>query len=120
VVSADQVDEYLRGLEEPERSTLQSLRDTILEIVPDAEQVLSYGVPAFRVSGKAVAGFAAFKNHLSYLPFSGSVLGRLANELDGYTMTKSSLHFPVDRPLSKALVKKLIAARLADAGLSSR
>ncbi len=70
--------------------------------------------------GWTVAGFAAFKSHLSYLPFSGSVLGQLADDLDGYTMTKSSLHFRVDRPLPKALVKKLIAVRLADAGRRPR
>jgi uncharacterized protein YdhG (YjbR/CyaY superfamily) len=114
-VSAKEVDEYLRSLEAPQRSALETLRRTILEIVPEAEQVISYGVPAFRVRGETVAGFAAFKTHLSYLPFSGSVLGKLADELDGYTMTKGSLHFPVDRPLPKALVKKLISRRLADA-----
>jgi predicted DNA-binding protein (MmcQ/YjbR family)/uncharacterized protein YdhG (YjbR/CyaY superfamily) len=113
-MSADEVGAYLLGLEQPKRDTLEKLRATILQIVPDAEQVISYRVPAFRVRGEIVAGFAAFKDHLSYLPFSGSVLGQFADELDGYTMTKSSLHFPVDRPLPKALVKKLISARLAD------
>jgi uncharacterized protein YdhG (YjbR/CyaY superfamily) len=111
-VSAEEVDEYLRGLEEPKRSTLETLRRTILEVIPDAEQVISYHVPAFRVGGETVAGFVAFRNHLSYLPFSGSVLSQLANELEGYTTTKSALHFPVDRPLSKTLVKKLITVRL--------
>jgi uncharacterized protein YdhG (YjbR/CyaY superfamily) len=111
-MSAEEVDEYLRGIEEPKRSTLETLRRTILEVIPDAEQVISYRVPAFRVGGETVAGFAAFRNHLSYLPFSGSVLSQLANELEGYTMTKSALHFPVDRPLSKTLVKKLITVRL--------
>jgi uncharacterized protein YdhG (YjbR/CyaY superfamily) len=120
VVSAEEVDEYLRGLDEPKRSTLQALRRTILEIVPDAEEVISYRVPAFRVGGKTVAGFAAFSDHLSYLPFSGSVLGKLADELTGYTMTKSSLHFPVDRPLPKTVVKKLIALRLGEARQRSR
>ncbi len=120
VVSAEEVDEYLRGVDEPKRAVLQTLRRAILEVVPEAEQVISYGVPAFRVRGKTVAGFAAFKTHLSYLPFSGSVLGQLGDELDGYTMTKSSLHFPLDRPLPKVLVKKLIAARLADASRRSR
>jgi uncharacterized protein YdhG (YjbR/CyaY superfamily) len=119
-VSGKQVDEYLRGLEEPKRSTLEALRRTILEVVPDAEQVISYRVPAFRVGGKTVAGFAAFRDHLSYLPFSGSVLSQLASELEGYTMTKSALHFPVDRPLTKKLVKRLIAVRLAEAGRGSR
>ena len=109
-MSAEEVDEYLRGIEEPKRSTLERLRGTILEIVPEAEQVISYKVPAFRVDGRIVAGFAAFKDHLSYLPFSGSVLPELASELEGYTMTKSALHFPVDRPLPETLVRKLIAA----------
>ncbi len=114
MVSANEVDEYLQGVEEPKRNTLQALRRTILEIIPDADQVMSYRVPAFRVSGKTVAGFAAFKDHLSYLPFSGSVLPQLADELTDYTMTKSALHFPVDRPLPETLVKKLIAVRLGE------
>ena len=113
-MSAADVDEYLRGIEEPKRSTLEALRQTILEIVPDAEQIISYRVPAFRVDGRIVAGFAAFKDHLSYLPFSGSVLPALAIEVEGYTITKSALHFPVDRPLPKALVRKLIATRRSE------
>ena len=111
-MSAEDVDEYLCGIEESKRSTLEALRRTILEIIPEAEEIISYKVPAFRVEGRIVAGFAAFKDHLSYLPFSGSVLPQLTSELEGYTMTKSALHFPIDRPLPKALVRKLIAARL--------
>jgi uncharacterized protein YdhG (YjbR/CyaY superfamily) len=113
-VSAEDVDEYLRGVEEPKRATLEAVRRTILEIVPDAEQLISYRVPAFRVGGATIAGFAAFRRHLSYLPFSGSVLSQLADELAGYTMTKSALHFSVDRPLPRTLVEKLIAVRLQE------
>jgi uncharacterized protein YdhG (YjbR/CyaY superfamily) len=114
-LSGEDVDEYLRGIEEPKRSTLEALRRTILEIVPDAEQVISYKIPAFRVDGRSVAGFAAFKDHLSCLPFSASVVSELGSELEGYTMTKSALHFPIDRPLPKTLVRKLIAARRSKA-----
>ncbi len=114
-MSAEQIDDYLRDVDEPKRSTLQVLRRTILDVIPDAEQGISYGMPAFRMQGKTVAGFAAFKDHLSYLPHSGTVLGQLADELDGYTMTKGSLHFPVDRPLPKAIVARLIAVRLSEA-----
>jgi uncharacterized protein YdhG (YjbR/CyaY superfamily) len=71
-------------------------------------------MPAFRLDGKVVAGFAAFKNHLTYVPHSGSVLGQLSNELKTYSATKSALHFAIDRPLPKALVKKLIAVRLKE------
>ena len=113
-MAAADVDEYLLGVEEPKRATLRTLRGTILEILPEAEQVIAYGVPAFRVEGKSVAGFAAFRKHLSYLPFSGTVLSQLTDELEGYTMTKSALHFGVDEPLPKALVEKLIAVRRAE------
>ena len=119
-MSAADVDAYLQGIEEPKRGTLQALRGTILEIVPDAEQMISYNVPAFRVGDRTVAGFAAFKDHLSYLPFSGSVLSQLAGELEGYTMTKSALHFAVDRPLPKTLVRKLVAARLRELRVRAR
>ena len=68
-MSAEEVDEYLRRVEEPRRDTFEALRRTILEIVADAEQVISYRVLAFRVHGKTVAGFAAFRIRLSYLRF---------------------------------------------------
>jgi uncharacterized protein YdhG (YjbR/CyaY superfamily) len=106
------VDEYLAGLDEPKRKALQQLRQTILSIVPDAEECISYGMPAYRWQGKVIAGFAAFKTHLSYLPHSGSVVEKLSDDLAGYRSTKGSLHFPIDRPLPKAIVKKLIDVRL--------
>ena len=114
-VSAQEIDEYLAALDEPKRGTLSQLRATIAAIVPDAEQGISYGVPAFKLRGKTVAGFAAFTNHLSYLPHSGSVFSRLAKETAGYDKTKGSLHFSVDTPLPENLVKKLVETRIADA-----
>lgn len=111
-MSSQEIDAYLEALDEPKRGTLQQLRETILEIVPDAEQCISYSLPAFRVQGKVVAGFGAFKDHLSYLPHSGSVLPELGDELAGYGGTKSALHFPIDQPLRRPLVEKLIAVRL--------
>ena len=110
-MSAREVDDYLRSLEQPKRRTLETLRRTIVEIVPDAEQGLSYGVPAFRLQGKVVAGFAAFKNHLSYLPHSGSVLPELRQECAAYKTSSGALQFPIDRPLPKALVRKLVTVR---------
>ena len=91
-MSKDEVDRYLASLEEPKRSTLDALRRTILDIVPEAEQCISYGVPAFRLQGKVIAGFAAFKNHLSYLPHSGSVFPELGDAISHY---KTSSGAPV-------------------------
>jgi uncharacterized protein YdhG (YjbR/CyaY superfamily) len=76
-------------------------------------EVISYGMPAFRLNGKVIAGFAAFKTHLAYLPHSGSVFEALRDDLALYAWTDGSLHFPIDKPLPKALVKKLIAVRLS-------
>jgi uncharacterized protein YdhG (YjbR/CyaY superfamily) len=112
VVSQQGIDGYLAGLDEPRRSTLQELRRTIASIVPDAEECISYGVPGFRFNGKMIAGFAAFKHHLSYLPHSGSVIAQLKDDLAGYASTPGSLHFSIDEPLPRALVEKLIAVRL--------
>ena len=112
-MSKQEIDDYLAKVGEPKRATLQKLRQTILDILPDAEEVISYGMPAFRRNGKVIVGFAAFKNHLAYLPHSGSVFNELSDELAGYTSTEGSLHFPIDKPLPKALVKKLIAVRLS-------
>jgi uncharacterized protein YdhG (YjbR/CyaY superfamily) len=112
---AAEVDKYLSKLEEPKRATLQVLRESILRVIPDAEECISYGMPAFRVRGKVVAGFAAFKNHLSYLPHSGSVLDQLGEELVGHSMTRGSLHFGADEPLPDELVEKLISVRLRQA-----
>ena len=108
------IDEYLATVDEPKRSTLQRLREEIRSLMPEAEECISYALPAFRVRGKVVAGFAAFTTHLSYLPHSGSVLPALADDLKDFPGgTKSALHFSVDRPLPRALVQKLISARLA-------
>lgn len=111
-MSREEIDAYLASLEEPKRSTLGELRRTILEVAPGAEEGISYGMPAFRVEGGVIAGFAAFTHHLSYLPHSGSVLSELSGELAGYQMTSGSLHFPLDQPLPRPLVARLIEVRL--------
>jgi uncharacterized protein YdhG (YjbR/CyaY superfamily) len=114
-MSKQEVDAYLATLEEPKQTTLRELRQTILGIIPEAEQCISYGMPAFRLRGKVIAGFAAFKNHLSYLPHSGSVLTELHDDVAKYVTSKGALQFPVDLPLPEALVAKLIAVRTSQA-----
>src|SRR5258707_12421328 len=111
-VSTKEIDQYLDTLDEPKRATLAQLRDTIIAIVPDAEQCISYGMPAFKLRGKTIAGFAAFKSHLSYVPHSGSVIPQLAKETEGSTKTKGSLHFPCGKPLPTKREKKLLDARM--------
>lgn len=114
-MSAAEIDRYLRALDEPRRSTLEQLRRSILRLVPEAEEGLSYGVPAFRRQGRVIAGFSAAKRHLSCLPHSGTVLSGLGpDDLHGLDASKGALRFPIDTPLPDDLVATLIAARLAE------
>jgi uncharacterized protein YdhG (YjbR/CyaY superfamily) len=112
-MTAAEIDAYLANLPEPKRGTLERTRVQILAVIPDAEQCISYNMPAFRVDGKVIAGFAAFTRHLAYLPHSGSVLPTLASELADYEQTKGSLHFAIDTPLPDDLVRKLVETKLA-------
>jgi uncharacterized protein YdhG (YjbR/CyaY superfamily) len=107
-----EIDAYLETLDQPKRQTLSKVRDAIMEVVPDAEQCISYNYPAFRLDGKVVAGFGAFKHHLSYFPHSGSVLSALKDELSDYSMSTGALRFAVDEPLPRALVKRLLETRM--------
>ena len=113
-MAKNEVDAYLAGCPQPQRSTLQALRASIKKILPNAEETIYYGVPAYKVEGRGVAGFASFKKHCSYFPMSGSVLVQLPNELAAFVTTKGALQFPIDKPLSHILVKKLIKTRLAE------
>jgi uncharacterized protein YdhG (YjbR/CyaY superfamily) len=115
-LSAKDIDKFLSSVEEPKKSTLEEVRRRILEIVPNAEQGIKYNMPAFMLNGKCFACIAPFKNHLNYSPYSGQILGQFPKELASYVVSegKGSLQFPIDKPLPKTLLKKLIKARLAE------
>jgi uncharacterized protein YdhG (YjbR/CyaY superfamily) len=116
-MAPEDIDSYLAALDEPKRSTLDEMRRRILDVVPKAEQVISYAVPGFQVQGKTIAGLAAFKNHLSYLPHSGSVLAELHDDIGDYKQTKSALHFAIDQPLPQHLIRQLLLVRMRECGL---
>ncbi len=112
--SAATIDAYLAGVAEDRRAMLERLRRIIRAAMPDAVECISYGIPAFRVGGRVVAGFQTTSRGGSLYPFSGSTLDGLGDALAGYSRTKSALHFDADRPLSAALVRALLAARLGE------
>ncbi len=114
------IDAYLATVSPDRRATLEALRQTIRKTVPKAEECISYGIPAFRLDGVVIAGFAATAKGCSFFPFSGSTLGLLAADLKNYSQTKSSLHFAPDRPLPVVLVRKLLKSRIAEATARGR
>jgi uncharacterized protein YdhG (YjbR/CyaY superfamily) len=106
------IDEYLAGVPEPARSTLNEMRAAIRSAVPaEATETISYRMPAFKHKGVLV-WFAAFSNHCSLFP-TASVIEAFKNELKGFSTSKGTIHFPTNKPLPIALVKKLVKARVA-------
>jgi uncharacterized protein YdhG (YjbR/CyaY superfamily) len=112
-VAANTVDEYLARVPEPGRSTLMKVRSVIRSVVPkETTEVISYGIPTFRYKRGLVA-FAAFKDHCSFFPLGSSVLGAFQEDLKEFRVSKGTLHFPLDKPLPAALVRKIVKARIA-------
>jgi uncharacterized protein YdhG (YjbR/CyaY superfamily) len=106
------VDEYLAGVPEPARSTLQKVRAAIRSAAPPgATETISYRIPAFRYKG-VLMWFAAFSKHCSLFP-TASVIEKFKNELKVHTISKGTIQFPTDKPLSAALIKKMVKARVA-------
>ena len=116
-MAAPEVEAYYDAQPEPQRTTLLAMRATVSRLLPNSEQVLSYGVPTFKVRGKGVAGLAGFAAHCGYLPMSGSVTAALADRLAGHSVTKGSVRVPVDQPLPDELIEALVDARLAELGM---
>ena len=108
------IDEYLANATPGSRALLRSLRKTIRSIVPDVEECISYRMPAFRYRGRIIAGFQATSKGCSYYPFSGTTLTTVADDIVGYSRTKSALHFGPDKPLPARLVRRLLTARMAE------
>jgi uncharacterized protein YdhG (YjbR/CyaY superfamily) len=108
------IDEYLANVKPDHRKTLQKLRQTIQTAVPKAEECISYGIPAFRLNGSLLVGFAAWSNHCSFYPMSSKTLKKSRNELRNFQTSKGTLRFSPDKPMPVALVKKLLKARIAE------
>ena len=107
------IDDYLAVLKADQRAALQKLRQTIKKAAPQAEECISYGIPAFRQEGMLV-GFGASAKYCSFFLMSGSTVANHADELAKYDTSKGTIRFPADKPLPAALVRKLVKARLME------
>ena len=112
-IAAKSVAEYLAGVPEPARTTLNKIRALVRSAMPrDATEVISYGIPAFKHKG-VLLWYAAFSSHCSLFPGS-SVIKAFKNELKDFHISKGTIQFPVDKPLRATLVKKMVKARIAE------
>jgi uncharacterized protein YdhG (YjbR/CyaY superfamily) len=108
------IDEYLAGVNADHRDALQKLRETVHSAAPEAEECISYGIPAFRLNGRSLVFFGAWANHCAFYPGSSNTLKKFRNELRNFQTSKGTLRFSPDKPMPVALVKKLLKARIAE------
>ncbi|PYL43466.1 MAG: hypothetical protein DMF42_03990 [Verrucomicrobia bacterium] len=108
------IDEYLAGVKADYREALEKLRQTIRAVVPNAEECISYWIPAFRLNGRLLVGFGAWANHCSFYPMSSTTLRKFQRDMKNFQTSKGTLRFSPDKPLPARFVKKLVQARIAE------
>ena len=108
------IDEYLAGLSAEHRAVLQKVRQAVHAAAPRAEKCISYGMPAFRLNGKLIAGFKSAAHHCSFHPMSGATVTTLKTELAGYDTSLGTIRFSPRAGLPATLIRKLIKARIAE------
>ena len=113
-MSESAVDHYMAALPPDQRAALERLRGQIAAAAPGAVETISYQMPTFKLDGRFLVSFAAFKNHCSLFPASGAVMEAHGKELQPYYSGKGTLRFTVDRPIPAALVKKIVKTRIAE------
>jgi len=107
------IDSYLASLPENDIVVLESLRQIVRSVAPEAEEAISYGMPMFKYHGMLV-GFAAAKDHYGFYPCNSRTVEQFKDELAGFSTSKGTIRFPKDKPLPVALIKKIVKARIKE------
>ncbi len=105
------VEEYVAALDKTPKQRLQELRKIIREAAPEAEEVISYSIPAFKSSGALLVWYAAFKEHIGFYP-KASGIAAFKSELARYKTSKGAIQFPITKPIPASLVKKIVKFRV--------
>lgn len=104
------IDEYIASFPEEIQEKLQSIRATVRQAAPDAIETISYGLPAFKLNGKALVYFGGWKSHIALYP-TPSGTSTFESELSDYEQTKGSVHFPLDQPIPHELITRIVKFR---------
>jgi uncharacterized protein YdhG (YjbR/CyaY superfamily) len=116
VAGPESIDAYLDSVPGTMRGSLEKLRRQIRAAAPDAVETISYQVPMFKLGGRPLVSFGAATKHLSFYVMSPAVVEAYAADLQGFKLGKGSVQFTPDRPIPKAVVKKVVRARVAELG----
>lgn len=107
------IDEYLTKVKSPQKEELERVRKAILKVAPEAEEVITYGMPGFKYQGKYLISFAAFKDHMSIFPGSGAI-AQLGAKLSKFKLSKGTVQFTLENPLPETTLKKIVEARIKE------
>ena len=105
------INEYMATFPKEVQKLLKNVQEIVKKEAPDAEETISYGIPTFKLNGKNLVHFAAFKKHIGFYP-TPSAITKFKKELSGYKQAKGSVQFPLDKPMPLALIKKVVAYRV--------
>lgn len=106
------IDTYLTTVEPSKRKELERIRTLAMQVVPEAEEAIVYGMPTLKYRGKPFLGFDAHKHHIGIYPYSGQVIETLKDQLHNYSFSKGAIRIPLDQPISEELLKQIIHLRL--------
>jgi len=106
------IDEYIAGFPVEIQEKLNQIRDTIRNLVPEAEEAISYQMPTFKLKGNLVH-FAAYQNHIGFYPAPSGIIA-FADELKAYKCSKGAIQFPIDKPVPKELLSKIVEFRVKE------
>ncbi len=106
------IDDYLKNVDPSKRTELERIRTLAKKIVPEAEEAISYGMPALKYHGKPFLGFDAHKNHIGIYPFSGQVIDALKDQLHEYGLSSGAIRVPLDHPIPESLLNQVIEYRV--------
>jgi len=107
------IEEYIEKLQTPYKSELMRIREIVLEVVPDAEEIIGYGMPGFKYHGKAFFGFDLHKEHIGIYPYGGETIEILKDALREYALSKGTIKVPLDKPIPETLLREIIKTRLS-------
>lgn len=108
------IDEYIASQTDEAKMMLQKIREIVVEISPNAEEVISYNMPAFKLCGRVLIYFAGFKNHCSLFPANAGLIEKMEPELKNYKTSKGTIQFELDKPLPISLIKKIVKIRVKE------
>ncbi len=115
-----QVRRYMASQPAKQRSALRTIRAAIRATAPKAVEHFSYGIPGFRLDGRPLIWYAAFKQHVSLYPVTAPIRRTLADDIEGYETSTGTLRLPLDEPMPVSLIKKIVRARAREAAKTAR